>query len=276
MVYWGRGKDGTWDKLMSASGKNLLPRRWFLWGLGNLLILAGLFALLYVGGLYLRRNGGHLAVSDLPPTPEVRRAPALALTPTPTPAPTPSPALPVLNQEPTPRPLPPPVVDPTWHSNVTRIVIPEIDLDSAVVEVGWHVEEVNGQRVAVWDVAEYAVGHHHASGNAGGGTNIVLAAHAGGYGGVFRRLIELEPADEVLLYADGRQYLYVVEEIVLVQEVGVPMEVRLENARYTAPSEEERVTLITCWPVPVYDQRIIVLARPYRAEPFPRPDLIAD
>lgn len=250
------------------------PRRRFLWGLSNLLILAGLFLLLYVGGLYLFPLG-RAALHPSPPP--VRRAPALdmTVTPLPDPTPTPSPALPVLNWDrpeisplPTPRPL--------WHSEVLRIVIPAIGVDSPVVAVGWHVEEVGGQVMTVWDVARYAVGHHQGSGNPGEGTNIVLAGHSGGYGGVFHRLVEVQPGDEVMLHTAGGQYLYVVEEVLLLKEVGVPMEDRLNNARYMAPTEEERLTLITCWPVHVYDHRVIVLARPYRAAPFPRPDLEED
>jgi LPXTG-site transpeptidase (sortase) family protein len=159
---------------------------------------------------------------------------------------------------------------------VTRLTIPSIGVDSEVVEVGWHVETLNGQPVTIWDVAKYAVGHHHASGNPGEENNIVLAGHSGGFGAIFRDLIQLQPGDEVVLYGDNQQYLYVVEEILLLQEINVPMEERLRNAQYMAHAEEERVTLITCWPVPIYDKRIIVLARPYQAEPFSRPDLIAD
>jgi len=249
-------------------------RRPLLWWLSNGLILAGLFLLLYVGGLYLFPIG-RAALHPSPPP--VRQAPALAI-PTPSPVPdmppipTPSPALPVLNwSRPPISPLP--TSRPLWHSEVSRIVIPAIGVDSPVVAVGWHVEEVGGQAMTVWDVARYAVGHHQGSGNPGEGTNIVLAGHSGGYGGVFRRLVEVQPGDEVVLHTTGGQYLYVVEEVLVLKEAGRPLEERIQNARYMAPTEEERLTLITCWPVHIYDHRVIVLARPYRASPFPRPDL---
>ncbi|MGC9025859.1 MAG: sortase, partial [Chloroflexia bacterium] len=255
------------------------PQRPILWGLSNLLILAGLFLLLYVGGLYLFPLG-RAALQPSPPP--VRQAPALAVTPDPTPSPspaatpvptpTPSPALPMLNWS-RPEVSPLPTSRPLWHSEVLRIVIPSIGVDSPVVAVGWHVEEVGGQTMTVWDVARYAVGHHQGSGNPGEGTNIVLAGHSGGYGGVFRRLVEVQPGDEVVLHTAAGQYLYVVEEVLVLKEVGLPMEERIQNARYMAPTDEERLTLITCWPVHIYDHRVIVLARPYRAAPFPRPDL---
>ncbi len=257
------------EDVVTLSGRSRSPRRWFLWGLGNVLIVAGLFAVLYVGGLRAYVVGSTVWVSETPPTPQVRRAPALDLTPTPTPLP----ALPLLNwdQEAIPHP---PTPNPLWRSQVTRVVIAAISVDAPVVPVSWHVEQVGGQPATVWDVAKYAVGHHQGSGNPGDTTNIVLAGHSGGYGAVFRRLVELQPGDEVLLYGQDQQYLYVVEEVVLVKEIGVPREERLENARYMAPTEDERITMITCWPVYVYDHRAIVLARPYRALPFARPDLV--
>lgn len=247
------------------------PRRWVLWGLGNLLIVAGLFAILYVGGLYAYERGQVLAPTEIAPTAQTWRAPALVLTPTSTPP------LPLLNQQPADEEdPPPPVINPRWESEITHLAIPGADVDSPVVEVGWHTDWVAGQLMTVWDVASYAVGHHHASGNPGDGTNIVLAGHSGGLGAVFRRLINLQPGDEVLVQGTSQQYLYVVEEIVLVQERNVPLEERLRNARYMAPTPAEQITMITCWPVGIYDHRLIVLARPYRADPFPRPDLVAD
>jgi len=243
------------------------PRRWFLWALGNVLILAGLFALLYVGGLqaYVAGQARPLGPTE---TPLVRQAPALRLTPTP------SPGLPLLNWDgPTPIPLPP-TASPQWSSAVTQIRLTAIGVNSPVIPVGWHVEQVGGEWMTIWDVAKYAVGHHRGSGNPGEGTNIVLAGHSGGFGAVFRRLDELQPGDEVLLEGGGRQYLYVVEEVLFLREVGVPMEERLRNAQYMAPTEGEQITMITCWPVGVYDHRIVVLARPYRAAPLGRPDWV--
>ena len=70
-------------------------------------------------------------------------------------------------------------------STVTRVIIPSIGVDSKAVEVGWEVKEQNGQQVAVWQVAECAVGQHRGSANPGEGENIVLAGHVGGYGKVF-------------------------------------------------------------------------------------------
>jgi sortase A len=246
-------------------------RRGAIWALGNVLIVAGLFALLYVGGLYAYVEGRSLLQRPQVETPQIRRAPALELAPTPTPLPN----LPVLNQPFLVEEAAAPAQNLAWRSTAKRIVIPSIEVDSPVIAVGWHQEELNGQSITVWDVAKFAVGHHYGSGNPGDGTNIVMAGHvAGRAGAVFLRLIELQPGDEVVLYADEQQYLYVVEEVLLVLDAGQPLEERLRNAQYMAPTDWEQLTLITCWPVHVYDHRLIVLARPYQAEPFPRPDFV--
>lgn len=155
-------------------------------------------------------------------------------------------------------------------STISRVVIPAIDVDSRVGVVGWVMEERNGERVSVWEVAEYMVGHHLGSANPGEGGNIVLSGHVGGYGMVFRDLYHIKPGDHVLIYSRGQQYLYVVGERLVVEEEGVSAEQRAANARYIAPTESEMVTMVTCWPPwgwNKFSQRIIVRAFPYPSTP---------
>jgi sortase A len=155
---------------------------------------------------------------------------------------------------------------PAEHKNtITRIIIPSIDVDSKVVPVGWEIQELKGQKVAVWQVAEYAVGHHVNSANPGEHDNIVLAGHVGGYGKVFKDLIKLEVGDTITIYSAGEAYQYIIHEKLLVTEEGVSAEKQAENARYIAPTSSETLTLVTCWPNTgphKYTQRIIVRAVP--------------
>ena len=65
-------------------------------------------------------------------------------------------------------------------STISRIVIPQIAIDKKVIEVGWTVEQAEGQELAIWDVDKYRVGHHSGTSNPGAGGNIVLAGHSGG------------------------------------------------------------------------------------------------
>lgn len=262
--------------------------------LGNLCLLAGLYLLVYVGGLYATEEYNRLAArgdSDMPlldvaapSAADPITAPIVAAVAVPPidalPAegaalarPAAAAALPQselainvgepVGEVPAAAPVP---------STISRIVIPSIKVDSKVIEVGWTVQEQNGQPVAVWDVAKYAVGHHRGSANPGAGGNIVLAGHVGGYGRVFRDLYYVRPGDQLTLYSAGQQFVYEVKERLLVTEEGVSAEQRAENARYIGSYDEELVTLVTCWPASGPDkftQRVIVRARPLQASSVP-------
>lgn len=145
-----------------------------------------------------------------------------------------------------------------------RIIIPALMRDAPIVTVSWHVKVVGDRRVAVWDTVSGAVGHHRGSAPLGGPGNTVLSGHTGGRnGGVFNGLWNLKPGDAVqVVDAEGQAYDYVVQEVIILQEVGATLEERLKNAEAMAPTEDTRLTLITCWPEWVYTHRVIVVARP--------------
>lgn len=236
----------------------------FTWTLGNLFLLTGVYLLLYIGGVYAQIDYNRLAArgdNDLPVSIEttasfVERTPESVTF-----------NVPVLNTGQILKNDPAAAQAP-HVSTVSRIVIPSVALDYKVVEVGWRIEELAEGPVAVWEVAEYAVGQHKGSANPGEGSNIVLAGHVGGYGRVFRDLFYVHPGDEVTLYSEGQQYLYVIQERLVLEEENVPPEQRAANAQYMAPTDTEMLTLITCWPATGPDrftQRVVVRAVPYGA-----------
>jgi len=157
---------------------------------------------------------------------------------------------------------PPPLAITPATSPPTRIVAPTIGLDAPVVPVGWHVEEQNGQKVAVWDVADYAAGWHKNSAYPGAVGNTVLSGHHNIKGEVFRYLVDLKVGDPIYLYAGDRRYDYVVRRTMIVKEKGEPREKRLENARWIARSDDIRLTLVTCWPYTNNTHRVIIVALP--------------
>ncbi len=237
------------------------------WTLGNLLLFAGAYLLLYVGGVYAQIEYNRQAArgdNDLP----------LMTEPVDTRAPVPSAesvafSAPVLNTSGQVSSRVPDAEQTAHVSTISRLVIPTAAIDYKVVEVGWTIQEQANGPVAIWDVAEYAVGHHKGSANPGEDNNIVMAGHVGGYGQVFRDLFYVHPGDPVTIYSDGQQYRYVVQERLVLDEENAPPEQRAANARYMEPTEEEMVTLITCWPATgpnKFAQRIIVRATPYSAE----------
>jgi sortase A len=137
-------------------------------------------------------------------------------------------------------------------------VIPAIELDAPVVPVGWTITDEG----LAWDVADYAAGWHRTSAYPGRIGNTVLSGHHNIKGQVFRYLIDLEPGDEVFLYVGDTVYHYVVTEKHLLEEKGMPEEVRRRNAQWIAPTDDERLTLVTCWPYTSNTHRLIIVAKP--------------
>ncbi len=245
------------------------------WIVGHLCLFTGLYLLLYVGGLYAQAAYGRLAARGDSALPLFEEAPAPYLpapsrnvpaSPAP-PAAAPVFQIPVLNDSSAHRPAGLPAAS---RSTVERVIIPAAAVDSRVVEIGWALEEQpGGESVSVWQVAQYAVGHHRGSANPGEGNNIVLSGHVGGYGRVFRSLFDVVPGDWVTLSSNGQQYLYVVQERLLLDEENVSPEQQAANARYIAPTGEEMVTLVTCWPPEgkhKFEQRLVVRAVPYGSQ----------
>ena len=179
---------------------------------------------------------------------------------TPTPAPTPT-----LTPSPTFTPLPSPTLGGMIPASAPpdRILIPSIDLDARVEAIGWHIEEQNGQKVSVWDVPENAAGWHRTSAYPGNAGNVVLNGHHNIKGEVFRYLIDLEPGANILLYVGDKVYYYSVSEKQILKEKGEPAEVRYQNAQWIAPTEDERLTLVTCWPYTSNSHRLIIVAKPH-------------
>ncbi len=124
----------------------------------------------------------------------------------------------------------------------TGLVIPAIQLEASVVEVTIE----NG----IWQVAHYAAGYHRGTARPGTVGNTVISGHNGLYGAVFARLHELEPGDEILLYAKPRLYRYIVSE---------KKNVWPHQVEVMAQTSDPILTLITCT---AYDtQRLVVMAR---------------
>ena len=156
-------------------------------------------------------------------------------------------------------------VDPaprTAASPPTRIVAKSINLDTPVIETGWVQVEKDGVMTNVWVVADYVAGWHENSSLPGEGGNIVLSGHHNIKGEVFRYIVDLEVGDTVSLFVDDQQYDYAVSDKFIVKDKGEPDSVRRANAKWIGPFNEERLTLVTCWPYNNNTHRVIVIAKP--------------
>ena len=241
----------------------LSTRAKVLWTVGNTLMLIGIVLMLYVGGVYAQADYDRYAARG---DTEVPAPHAVAPAAPDEPAPFIAPILNAANSEGQVVGAIPSAEQAAHRSTVSRVVIPSIGVDSKVVEVGWDVKEQGGQQVAVWQVAEYAVGQHRGSSNPGEGGNVVMAGHVGGYGKVFKDLYYVKPGDQITLYSNSQQYLYTVQERLLVTEEGVSAEQHAANAQYISPTDHEVVTMVTCWPpkgADKFTQRVIVRAVPF-------------
>jgi sortase A len=156
-----------------------------------------------------------------------------------------------------------PVIVPPVQGEPDRLIIPAIDLDTLLIDVGWEVVERGDRRYTEWQTADNAAGRHLNSARPGEQGNVVLSGHHNTKGEVFRRISEQELAagDMIYLYdAQGQRYTYQVTEVTEpLLEVGASETQRLANARYIQPTSDARVTLVTCWPYWTNTHRIVVV-----------------
>ena len=138
-------------------------------------------------------------------------------------------------------------------ADATRIRIPSIRLDSTVAELG--IVELDDQ--ASYQTPDNTVGHipeTSSPGQQGSGWFFGhLESFVAGEGSIFRRLpditdlIKNDPVD-VFIETKDAEYVYRVTRTSQLHE----SELHLSSA------DDAQITLVTCWPPRVYDQRILV------------------
>jgi len=178
---------------------------------------------------------------------------------TPTPVPEVQPTAPPVTQPAAPAE---PATTVAGDSMPTRLLIPSVGIDSEITPVGWTVIQKDGFEYSIWEVADYAVGWHKTTAPLGQPGNTVMAGHHNVNGEVFRDLVNVEVGDTVVAYSGGQKFEYIVELKTIVKEKGEPVEVRRRNAQWIAPTNDERLTFVTCWPYTNNTHRVIVVAKP--------------
>ncbi len=121
-----------------------------------------------------------------------------------------------------------------------RIQIPAIKVDAPVVQGDG------------WEQLKKGVGQSIGTPNPGEKGNIVLSAHNDIFGEIFRDLDKLQKGDQVILYTSQRSFTYVVVSTQVVEPTAVEV---------MAQTSDPIVTLISCYPYMVDNQRIVVVAR---------------
>jgi sortase A len=120
-----------------------------------------------------------------------------------------------------------------------RIQIPAINVDAPVVQGDG------------WEQLKKGVGQHVNTANPGENGNTVLSAHNDIFGEIFKSLDKLKPGDEIIVFTNLRQYNYVIEGSRIVDPTTVDV---------MAPTGLPVITLISCYPYLVDNQRIVVRA----------------
>ena len=118
-----------------------------------------------------------------------------------------------------------------------RIQIPAISVDAPIVQGDG------------WEQLKKGVGQHIGSANPGQTGNLVLTAHNDVFGEIFRYLDRLKKGDEIIVYTNQRAYTYVINGSDIVEPTQVEV---------MAPTPNETITLISCYPYRVDNQRIVV------------------
>lgn len=121
-----------------------------------------------------------------------------------------------------------------------RIQIPTINIDAPIVQGDG------------WEQLKKGVGQYIGSADPGQNGNVVFSAHNDVYGELFRYLDRLAPGDQIVVYTQQRQYVYIVDRTVLVEPTAVEV---------MASTGSPTVTLVSCYPYLVDNQRIVVFAR---------------
>jgi sortase A len=135
----------------------------------------------------------------------------------------------------TPQPIPTP-----GPGQPTRLQIPAINVDAQIVPGD------------TWEQLKKGVGQHLGTANPGERGNLVLSAHNDVFGEIFRHLDQLKPGDEVIVYSGQQRYRYTISE----SRIVAPTQVNVMD-----PTNEPTLTLISCYPYLVDNQRIAVFGQ---------------
>lgn len=148
------------------------------------------------------------------------------------------------------------------------ISIPAIELKAEVGKASLREVTVFGEKYKQWVAPDDIVGWHYQSALLGEHGNTVLNGHHNVNGEVFKDLSILKKGDLIILGSGSGDFYYKVASVMILPERFETREVRLQNARWIQASEDERLTLISCWPYESNTHRVVVVAFPidYPAE----------
>jgi LPXTG-site transpeptidase (sortase) family protein len=149
-----------------------------------------------------------------------------------------------------------------------RIAIPAIKLKAPIIPAETHTVKVMGKDFLQWLAPDtFAAGWHQESAKLGEIGNLVLNGHNNLYGEVFKDLDQLTPGDFIFIYSDEFLYQYQITNTMILPEKYQELDMRMQNAQWILPSQDQRLTLVSCWPYTSNSHRVIIVAKPYFSIP---------
>ena len=144
-----------------------------------------------------------------------------------------------------------------------RITIPIINLDAPIEKAEAVKVTIEDQEFTQFLIPEkFAAGWHEGSALLGEPGNTVLSGHNNAYGEVFANLEKLEIGDTIYLFSNDSSFQYTITNRMILPERDIDLEMRIKNAHWIMRSEDERITLVTCWPHESNTHRLILVAIP--------------
>ncbi len=133
----------------------------------------------------------------------------------------------------------------------TWIAAPELGIDAAVAEAGL----VMRGGAPTWEVVANAAAHYSGSAMPGENGNVVIAGHLSTplsrQGAVFRKLPQAKVGQVIYVWAGDVRHTYTVDSVRVVSP---------KRTDVMAPTDEPRLTLITCYPDVTFKERLVVTA----------------
>lgn len=136
-----------------------------------------------------------------------------------------------------------------------RLELPAGRINTPIVES--YLDQNDAIYVPLWEA-----GHYIGSARPGEKGNMVIVGHVR-RGLVFNHLIGAKLDDLISIYDEaGRRYDYKIAQIELIPVAGATKEQINQGLLYTAPTSDERISLITCYPETSYANRLVVIGVP--------------
>jgi len=162
-----------------------------------------------------------------------------------------------------------------------RLVIPDLKIDTKVVPMGWKVVKTKSGQASEWQIPKNEAGHHINSAQLGQPGNLVISGHNNIYARVFMKISQAWDNDtrvkvddftdrsdiltgrEIMLYdAAGNEHRYTITDFYRLKDTGVSLQQRIANGRFIQPTDDTRLTIVTCWPPTNNTHRLVVVAVP--------------